>query len=299
VIKSDVFLAKPIHSKEICDWHVDDQGFWPEQYRSIASEQSKKDQYGINAWIALDDMPARYEGSMAVAKGSHDASWNDEAYKFIGQNRAVDKSMTRDELVTAFSGVGTNNNRQQTPNFTTCGIDKANPQLRERIEKSRVVFDLKVGDIIFATRLLFHRTLQVTEEGKEYYSSKDIDSLMRYSVRYVPGTATLPSGYHPFEWSIVSNPNNGGKQLNDVVAAADDGDNNDDRATPPLWYPQVWPTIELDVDAKLDSVVASGQLDEAKRKANDEKQNLMKAVQERTILMKQQQEEQNVLPTPG
>jgi hypothetical protein len=60
---SDVFLAKEVTKQETCDWHVDDQGFWPESYLSTAAEMSKKDQYGINAWIALDEMPKPTRGS--------------------------------------------------------------------------------------------------------------------------------------------------------------------------------------------------------------------------------------------
>lgn len=66
-ILRDVFLGKTIEAKTDCGWHVDDYMFWPESYISPSQ--------GINVWIALDEMPSEYRGSMAVARGSHKASW--------------------------------------------------------------------------------------------------------------------------------------------------------------------------------------------------------------------------------
>lgn len=268
-------MAKPVNSSEFCDYHVDDQGFWPEQYHSEATEMSGRDQHGINAWVALDDMPSRYEGSMAVAPGSHVAEWREEAYRFIGQRERVGEAdepeTTRDDLVRAFAGAATG------AAYTTCGIGRSNPELRERIDRTRVVFDLQRGDVVFATRLLFHRTLEVTPEGKEFYASIGKDSLMRYSVRYVPGTARLPLGYHPFEWSVAHSESNGGLKLDDVVDSGnDDGDDDSDGAM--CWYPKVWPTIEDGLDEKLDAL-ASEKLPQAKAKADSEWKALIESVQ--------------------
>ena len=80
----DVFLGKTIDTESNCDWHVDDQLFWPESYLSPI--------LGINVWIALDAMPAKYQGSMAVAKGSHRAEWRESgkpsitAHVFVASN---------------------------------------------------------------------------------------------------------------------------------------------------------------------------------------------------------------------
>ena len=49
---------------------LDDYGFWP------ATADSK----GINAWIAIDDMPANRGGGFALSVGSHVASWRHKAY---------------------------------------------------------------------------------------------------------------------------------------------------------------------------------------------------------------------------
>jgi len=153
-------------------------------------------------------------------------------------------------------------------NFGTCGMDKADPALRAKIERTRVVLDLRRGDVVFATRLLFHRTLEVTDEGKRYYADLGKDDLMRYSVRYVPGTARLPSGYNPFEWSLASNETNRGLALDDVAA-------NDGGA---LWSPMVWPTVESQVEEKLDAVAAE-RLARAKEKGVIERKTLGEAIQ--------------------
>jgi hypothetical protein len=42
----DIFLAKD-SEQFVCGWHVDDTGFWP----AVAEAP------GVNAWIAVDDMP--------------------------------------------------------------------------------------------------------------------------------------------------------------------------------------------------------------------------------------------------
>ena len=49
IFHSDVFLARSVGDTKLCDWHVDDNGFWPESYISTASNQTGKDQNGINA----------------------------------------------------------------------------------------------------------------------------------------------------------------------------------------------------------------------------------------------------------
>jgi Phytanoyl-CoA dioxygenase (PhyH) len=233
-ILRDVFLAKPVAGKEKCDWHVDDQGFWPESFQSTASEQSGKDQHGINVWIAMDDMPAKYEGSMTVATGSHKAEYRHDGYRAIGQDRSKDEKLSKDELFEVFSkGAFTNG---------TCTMHLSDPELRARIEASKVVFDLEKGDAIFATRLLFHRTLSVTDEGEEYYNSIGKENLNRYSIRYVPGTAKLPAGYG-FEYCVQHDMSNAGRTLNEVVEHEGS-----------LWYPQVWPTMDEGVKEKLDEL---------------------------------------------
>lgn len=254
--RRDVFLAKPVDSSQLCDWHVDDLGFWPAQFVSSASASSGTDQDGINVWLSLDDMPAKYEGSMAVAPGSHaaDSRWRAEAYSAIGQNRSEDVPVT----IESFASMITN----------TCVMDQTRPDFRAELEASKLVFDLERGDAIFATRLLFHRVTEVTPEGREYYGSLGKPTLNRYSIRYVPGTTQLPKGHHLLEWSLLSNPGNMGLALDDVA--------DHDGGT--LWFPKVWPTLDRKIDDRLDAV-GTDKVPAAKEKALAESQSLGKALQ--------------------
>ena len=88
---SDVFMSKAVDQDATCDWHVDDVGFWPESY--ISSERD-----GVNVWIAMHDMPAKFQGSMALAPGSHQAAWRFDAYEAIGQNRSYHGGFTKIEM---------------------------------------------------------------------------------------------------------------------------------------------------------------------------------------------------------
>ena len=56
----DIFLVKD-GDPYICGWHTDDTGFWP----------VTADAPGVNAWIALDDMPLATGGGFALVAGSH------------------------------------------------------------------------------------------------------------------------------------------------------------------------------------------------------------------------------------
>ena len=232
----DVFLTKPVNTEEKCDWHVDDQSFWPASYDYKASERLGKDQDGINVWIAMDDMPAAYEGSMCVAPGSHTADWRFDAYRAIGQDRTRTNGPTKKEFLENFRNGGFVNG--------TCNMHVSDPTLRQRIEDDKVIFDFKKGDVVFATRMLFHRTLSVTPEGREHYNSIGKDALHRYSLRYVPGSTQLPTGLS-FEYSILNDSKNRGRTLDDVVAK----DN--------VWYPKVWPEVDLDLDEAMDAIAES------------------------------------------
>jgi ectoine hydroxylase-related dioxygenase (phytanoyl-CoA dioxygenase family) len=173
-------MSKSVNSDTTCDWHTDDIGFWPEAYRS------EKD--GINVWIAMEDMPTEFQGSMALAPGSHKADWRHEAYNSIGLNLTFQENgFTKGDAVRmAQAGKKL---------LTTCEMGKQAPELRAKVEATKWIPDIKKGDVIFATRLLFHRTVSVTPEGKKYYAEKGIEHLNRYSVRYVPGSAKLPGKY--------------------------------------------------------------------------------------------------------
>jgi len=194
----------------------------------------------------MDDMPVKYGGSMAVAPRSHTASWRHDAYRAIGQNRSTEVNPSKEEMLEIFAAGPPKNN--------SCNMPESDPELRERIEATKTVFEVRKGDVLFADRLLFHRTIGMTVEGREFFRKIKKDALRRYSIRYVPGTARLPSGFN-VEASILFNAKNEGRSLNEV-AAKDDNDGA-------VWYPQVWPTLDDKVDEQLEymgkTLYAQGQ----------------------------------------
>jgi hypothetical protein len=239
----------------VCDYHVDDQQFWPSRYKSEASLASGKDQDGVNVWLALDDMPADCAGSMAVVPGSHRAEWRVRAYDALGQNRDVDVDYSVEDLVRYFA---------DPERRGTCTIGNVDAELRDMIDAQSKIFDLKRGDCLFCTRLLFHRTLDVTAKGKSFYSKP---TLNRYSIRYVPGSARLPGVYNSLDWALMADESNAGQALDDIVRRGH------------CWYPQVWPELEPDVDRKLDDV-ARTVLCDAKAKVDVTTKEIFAAVEE-------------------
>jgi len=214
----DVFLAKdqdPFH----CGWHVDDTGFWP----------STSSSPGINAWIAIDDMPKSTGGGFALSIGSHLAEWKEEVYNITGSTFTLPDEGYRDaEDMFQRRGVG------------TCNIKNAASHLHEKLEDVKRVYDLRAGDVILHTRWLFHRTvpfeydfIQKQKSLRNKIDKLSEDSLLyrRYSIRYSPGNAILPKGYGT-ELSLLHNPELEGKTLDEVTGI--DGP----------WYPQCWPAID-------------------------------------------------------
>lgn len=214
----DLFLGKSVEETKTCGWHVDDLSYWPEAYTS----SPKAD--GINAWIAMQDMPADYGGNLGVAPGTHVADWRWDAYSSIGLDRSKE-GYTKEQVYKQVKDHG----------FKACSLDVEAPELSKRMDEGAHVPDLKCGDVIFHTRWLFHKTVPLTDEGRAHYRNQGLDCLNRYSVRYVPGTARLPTTFVN-ELSILSDPTNAGKQVKDVEDA---------------WYPTVWPHLENDIDTKL------------------------------------------------
>jgi len=82
-------------------------------------------------------------------------------YEAIGQNRTYHGGFTKVEM----------KNKAQSGEklFTICEMRHQAPKISEMIERTKYVPNIKKGEaIIFATRALFLRTLEVTPEGKEY-----------------------------------------------------------------------------------------------------------------------------------
>lgn len=209
----DIFLAKDT-DEYICGWHVDDTGFWP------ATAEAP----GINAWIALDDMPVQNGGGFALAVGSHDADWRHHAYKVTGSTHTFPPEgfLSAKDIVERRVGNG------------TCNIEIAAPHLHQRMEDTKRTYDLRRGDVIFHTRWLFHRTVPFVRHVVEHHGRENSNSPLlykRYSIRYGPGSSVIPKGYGT-EPSVLWEPQNAGRTA-DQVAESD-----------MAWYPKAWPTVD-------------------------------------------------------
>jgi hypothetical protein len=210
----DIFLAKD-EEEYICGWHVDDTGFWP------ATAEAP----GVNAWIALDDMPTDLGGGFAVAVGSHSAPWREEAYYITGATQTFPKEGFRSagDMFERRTGNG------------TCNVKNSAPHLHRRMEETQRIYDVKRGDIIFHTRWLFHRTVPFERDAVSERQAKSSEELLyrRYSVRYGPGSSEIPRGYG-VEPSVLWDKSNGGRTADEV--SHKDGP----------WYPRVWPSVDLE-----------------------------------------------------
>ena len=122
----DIFLAKD-DEEYVCGWHVDDIGFWP------ALVEEPGEPVGVNAWIALDDMPIDSGGGFALAVGSHSTSWKEEAYTSIGSTHS-------------YPNYGFNSSRdilKNRPGNGTCNIEHTSPHLHRRMEETKRIYDIK------------------------------------------------------------------------------------------------------------------------------------------------------------
>ena len=218
----DIFLTKD-NDPYACGWHVDDTGFWP----SVAEDP------GVNAWIALDDMPwpntenrNSSVATFALSLGSHRVPWRHEAYHVTGSTHTQPPEgfQSAADLIERRTGSG------------TCNIKTSAPDLYRKLEERKVVYDLKRGDVIFHDRWVFHRTVTVDEYSRmagiqQKESSESNDKIFkRYSIRYSPGTARVPPGFG-FELSALYNFDNANSTLDEIV----------ERDGP--FYPKVWPHV--------------------------------------------------------
>jgi len=227
----DIFLVKD-DDQYICGWHTDDTGFWPATGTAP----------GVNAWIALDDMPLEGGGGFALAVGSHAASWRQEAHKVTGSTQTLPEHGFRDvaDMFANRTGSG------------TCNIKTSAPHLHGRMEESRRVYDIKRGDVIFHDRWLFHRTEPF---DKQFASHMEDPLYRRYSVRYGPGSSIIPPGYG-LELSVLWNKENAGRSADDVS----------ERDGP--WYPRCWPSVDATEMEELPSLIRDKMpVAEAARKA--------------------------------
>lgn len=150
---------------------------------------------GVNVWVALSQYDPALGGGLAVSRGSHRAPW-------------------RDAAVAAIRG-------------RTCDLATLSPALNRAAEARRAEFRLRPGDAIIHDRHCFHRAVPFTRAGLRTYDGKP---LLRYSVRYMPGGATLDSA--SFDPAAAKD---GGKTLRSLG-----------------WrYPRCWPSVAPAEEARL------------------------------------------------
>lgn len=219
----DIFLAKD-REQFVCGWHVDDTGFWP----------ATADAPGINAWIAIDDMPTIGGGGFALAVGSHRASWRQDAHEAIGSTMTFPQDGFKDVQDLFQSRVGEG----------TCNLKRAAPHLHRRMEETKRIYEVRRGDVIFTDRWLWHRTVPFNRRKLEERDTAGEPELIfrRYSLRYNPGSARIPKGYGT-ELSVLWDDANGGRSSDEV--ASKDGP----------WYPRCFPSASQEEMQQLNSLI--------------------------------------------
>ena len=78
---------------------------------------------------------------------SHTADWRFEAYKLTGSTFTLPEGGYSDAQ-DMFDKRGEG----------TCNIKKSSPALHDKIEESKRIYDVQLGDLILHPRWLFHRT---------------------------------------------------------------------------------------------------------------------------------------------
>ena len=77
--------------------------------------------------------------TFALSLGSHRAPWRHRAYRVTGSTHTMPPGGYADalDLIRRRSGSG------------TCNIESSAPDLHDKLEENKVVYDLKRGDVIF------------------------------------------------------------------------------------------------------------------------------------------------------
>merc|ERR1712038_1967650 len=213
-VLNDAFLIKSGKEDKYCGWHVDDAVFWP--CSAHQQEQSKTASLlpdGVNAWIALDDIPtSTYGGGMYICPRSHcgpatlsnhEDNWIYKGYESIGSTKTFPIKGYR-----SFTQMGKNLRLQ------TCELAKLSPSLNQQFESNAITFDYQCGDVLLMNRWLWHRSANLNSRGKVYYEKRKI-MFPRYTVRYECGDTRLLNGVslHP---SFFHNEAYSGKSLNEI-----------------------------------------------------------------------------------
>jgi ectoine hydroxylase-related dioxygenase (phytanoyl-CoA dioxygenase family) len=107
---------------------------------------------GVNVWIALSPMTATQGGGLAITPGSHKVNFAQKAIETIRKGG-------------------------------TCFMETLAPDIHDKLEAMKVVYDMEPGDAIIHDRYLFHRS-------DSFHEDVDVNlTLNRYSIRYMPEDA--------------------------------------------------------------------------------------------------------------
>ncbi|KAL3941139.1 MAG: hypothetical protein SGBAC_004452 [Bacillariaceae sp.] len=159
-----------------CGFHVDDAVFWP------ASDETT----GVNFWVALSPMRILEGGGIRVVNQSKVEPIFEECRQAI-----------------------TTPSEHGYPR--TCDMELVSPECHMKMLEASVVFDMEPGDALIWDRWTFHRsepfrlTPEVDEASEEECTDPSLektkdagsDYRLRYTIRYVPGTAKASGRHHP------------------------------------------------------------------------------------------------------
>jgi hypothetical protein len=146
------------------------------------------DSTGVNFWLALSPMLVSEGGGIRVANQSLSKPFAEECMAVIrgGQYAA------------------------------TCNMEELSPSCHERMQAASTTFDMEPGDALIWDRWTFHRS--------EPFRVETEDHKLRYTIRYVPGSAKAEGMLHSSQ--EAGEPFEG------------------------AYYPQVWPqAVKAEVDA--------------------------------------------------
>jgi hypothetical protein len=199
-VVNDVFFSKG-KEEGYCGWHVDDLHFWPTSALTETTGASSTSGIdgGINAWIAIDDIPSSEGGGLAVVPKSHIAEWRHDAYSIIGS-------------IPAHPQEGFQNAQDLYSTFptTTCDLAKVSPELSSLMDNEAVIFNFTKGDVLLMNRWLWHKSIPA-----KLGENTQIHPLKRYTIRYDRGSTRVQKGYST-HLSVMFDEENSGKSLDEI-----------------------------------------------------------------------------------
>ena len=150
---------------------------------------------GVNFWLALSPMRISEGGGIRVVNQSISKPFEEECKAVIRAGPAA-----------------------------TCDMEKLSPSCHERMQAASATFDMEPGDALMWDRWTFHRSEPFRIDTEEHK--------LRYTIRYVPGSAKAEGG-----------PLHSSQQAGKTFEGA--------------YYPQVWPkAVKAEVDAIRDGLEA-------------------------------------------